>query len=104
MPEACVSRCARRTRRQRRKIARVACARARSNRVATPSVVELARARLVDVTPDPALARLDRADQRMLDLAIVRRRVPIRRRIAAGHVTAYQAQSQMDPRVAGLDA
>src|SRR5271157_1403620 len=58
----------------------------------------------VHVTPDPALAGLDGAHQRMLRAMKVFGGVLVLRGIAAAHIAAFKAQSQMHPGVAELDA
>jgi len=59
---------------------------------------------LVDVAPTPRLTRLDGPHDRMLGRVKVLGRVLILRGIAAADVPAFQAQSQMDPGVANLEA
>src|SRR5262249_1726445 len=59
---------------------------------------------LVDVAPAPVLASLQRLDDGVLRLVEVLRRVPVRARVAAAHVTAAEAQSQVHPASAHLQA
>src|SRR3982751_4124822 len=59
---------------------------------------------LVHVAPDPVLPRLDRLDQRMALRVEVLRRMAVLRRVAAAHVAAGQAEPEMDPGVAHLQA
>jgi hypothetical protein len=59
---------------------------------------------LVYVAPAPGLARLERADERVAGLVRVGGRVPVGRVVAAADETALQADSQMKPRVASLQA
>ena len=54
----------------------------------------------VDVAPRPVLTRLEAADDRVARLVKVLRRVLVRRAVAAAHVAARQAQSQMHPAAA----
>ena len=51
----------------------------------------------VDVTPCPIFARLKRSDDRMAGGVKMFRRVTVWRGIAAAHVSARQAESQVDP-------
>ena len=57
---------------------------------------------LIDVTPAPALPRLDRPHNRVLDLMEMLRRMLVRRRVAAPHMPALHAHPQMHPRTADL--
>jgi hypothetical protein len=57
---------------------------------------------VVRVTPSPRLAWLERPDNRVLCLMEVFGRVPVRRVIAAGDVSAFEAQSQVNPARADL--
>src|SRR6266516_6292101 len=50
---------------------------------------------LVDVAPEPVLARLERLDDRMRDRPRVLRRVLVRRRVAAADVAARHAAPQV---------
>jgi hypothetical protein len=59
---------------------------------------------IVHVAPDPSFARFDRADQWMLGLVEVLGGVFVLGGIAASDVTALDAQAQVYPRIAGLDA
>ena len=59
---------------------------------------------VVDEAVRPRLAGLDRADQRVLVLARVAAGVLVRRRVAAPHLPAAEADAQVDPAVAGLEA
>src|SRR5713226_606811 len=59
---------------------------------------------LVDVAPDPVFAGLVRPDQRVLGSVEVLRGMPVLRLVAAADMAAAQAQSQVDPGVAGLQA
>jgi len=52
---------------------------------------------LVDVAPEPVLARLERLDDRMRDRPRVLRRVLVRRRVAAADVAARHAAPQVQP-------
>src|SRR5690242_13274049 len=54
----------------------------------------------VDEAPPPVLARLEGADDRMVALVEVRGGVPPRRGVAAPHMPARQAQSQVHPAAA----
>src|SRR5581483_682113 len=58
----------------------------------------------IHVAPHPALSWLDGAHQRMPNTAIVFSCVFILGGIAAPHVTTAQAQAQMHPVIAGLNA
>src|SRR6478735_8659689 len=55
---------------------------------------------LVDITPAPVLAGLEGLHDRVPDRMSMRPGVPHRRRIAAAHVPAGQAQPQVYPRCA----
>jgi hypothetical protein len=59
---------------------------------------------LVRVTPAPALRRVISLDDQMMSRPIVARRVAARRLIAATHMSAGAADSQMNPGAAGLEA
>src|SRR5262249_382711 len=59
---------------------------------------------LVDVAPGPAFPWLDVTDDRVLGLVEVLGRVPVRRGIAASHVSARQTESQLNPCRADLQA
>src|SRR3954447_24003809 len=59
---------------------------------------------LVYEAPDPLLARLQRADQRVLAAGEVLRRVLVRRRVAAADVPARETETQVHPAVARLEA
>jgi hypothetical protein len=59
---------------------------------------------LVDVTPDPGLAGLDRAHHGMLGVVEMLGRVFILRRVATGGISADEAHAQVNPGVAGFDA
>ena len=59
---------------------------------------------LVEVAPTPVFARLKRPNHRMVSRMKMLRGVRVRRRVAAADVTARQAEPQMHPRVAGLEA
>jgi hypothetical protein len=65
---------------------------------------KLAGLDLVHVTPDPAFSRLDGADQRMLRFMEVLGGMLVLRRVAAANMAAYETQTQVNPRVAGLNA
>src|SRR5208337_1480049 len=65
---------------------------------------DFSRIDLVHVTPDPALAGLDGAHQRMRCAMKVFGGVLVLRGIAASHMAAFQAESKMHPSVADLDA
>src|SRR3954447_6736840 len=52
---------------------------------------------LVLVAPAPLFARLERADDRVRRLVVVRGRVPIRRVVATADVTARGADPQVEP-------
>jgi hypothetical protein len=56
------------------------------------------------VAPQPVLAALERLDQRMAGCLEMRVGMTIRRFVAAADVTADQADAQMDPRIAILEA
>src|SRR5260370_12907207 len=57
---------------------------------------------LIDVTPAPALPRLDRPHNRVLDLMEMLRRMLVRRRVAAPHMPALHTHPQMHPGAADL--
>jgi hypothetical protein len=57
---------------------------------------------LVDVTPSPVLARLERSHDRVLGLSEVFGGVFVLRRVAAADVTTNLAKAQMNPRIAHL--
>jgi hypothetical protein len=59
---------------------------------------------LIDVAPPPRLAGLERLHDRVLRAMKVFCRMLVFRRIAATHMPALQAQSQMYPRVTHLQA
>src|SRR5205807_5634417 len=59
---------------------------------------------LVGVAPAPVLARLERVDQLVAARVVVGGRVPVRRVVAAADVAALQADAQVQPGVAGLQA
>src|SRR6266540_2152505 len=59
---------------------------------------------LVDVAPAPVLTRLEGLDQRIVRVAVVLRRVLVGRVVTAAYVAAAQAQSQVDPLTADLQA
>src|SRR3954453_12520140 len=59
---------------------------------------------LVHVAPGPVLARLDGADERVVVALRVGARVAVRRRVAAAHMAAGQADPQVTPLAAGLEA
>src|SRR3954451_9477980 len=59
---------------------------------------------IVDEAPGPCLARLERADDRMIGAFGVPSRVPVRRVVAAADVPAFQADPQMEPLPAGAQA
>src|SRR3954451_11108553 len=59
---------------------------------------------LVDVAPRPVLARLERADDRVLLGARVRGRVTVGRAVAAADVAALEADPQVDPLAAAGEA
>lgn len=60
--------------------------------------------KFVDVAPHPIFARLLRTDHGMFCGVKMFRGVFVLRRIAAAYVAASQAQAQMDPTVAHLEA
>src|SRR5262245_13204790 len=62
------------------------------------------RKRIVSEAVQPALTRLCRRDHRMLDLARVRARVVLRRRVAAERHAAGLAGAEVHPRRADLHA
>lgn len=66
-------------------------------------MLELPGDDFVRVAPDPVLAAFERHDQRVLRRGEVLRRVPVTGRVAAAHMPALQALSQVDPRVAQLE-
>src|SRR5215472_12606521 len=80
------------------------CRVAKGRRIET----RLSRARfnhhLVDVTPSPVLPRLERSNNGVMGPSEVLCRVFVFRGVAAADVTASQAESQMDPRVAHPNA
>jgi hypothetical protein len=55
---------------------------------------------IIDITPAPFFARLERSDQRVLRRVEVPRRVRVFRIVAASDVAADQAQAEADPRIA----
>jgi hypothetical protein len=57
---------------------------------------------LVHITPDPAFSRLDRANQRMLRFVEMLDRMLVLGRVATPHVSAREAKTQVNPRIAGL--
>src|SRR6266568_2691418 len=59
---------------------------------------------LVDVTPSPVLARLERSHNRVLGLSEVLRGVFVLRGVAAADVTANLAEPQMNPGIPHLQA
>jgi hypothetical protein len=59
---------------------------------------------LIDVTPAPLLARLNRSHDRMFRRIEMPRRMSILRRVAASHMTTLQAHPQMHPLAANLQA
>jgi hypothetical protein len=59
---------------------------------------------LVHVTPHPGFSRLNRTDQRVLRFVEVFGGVLVLGRIAAAHMSANQAQAQVDPGVSGFHA
>src|SRR3954470_21355004 len=70
----------------------------------SPNGLRGAERDLVDVTPAPVLAWLCGADDRVARLVLVRRRVPVRRRVAAADLSARHAHAQMNPAAADLEA
>ena len=58
----------------------------------------------IDIAPAPIFPRLERLDDRVLDGVEVFRRVPVFGGIAAPHMTARHAQSQMNPGIADFQA
>jgi hypothetical protein len=66
--------------------------------------LDIAGRQLIRVAPNPALAGFDGAHQRMTGLLEVLGGMLILRRVATSDMTAAQAQSQMHPAVADLDA
>ena len=58
----------------------------------------------IDKTPAPILPRLDRLHDRMLCLVEMLGGMLVLRRIAAAHVAAATAETQMDPGVAHFEA
>ncbi len=59
---------------------------------------------LVHVTPSPVFTGLERSNKGVMGLSEVPGRVFIFRGVAATHVPAGKAQSQVDPRVTHLQA
>src|SRR4051794_14513348 len=59
---------------------------------------------LVEIAPRPVLARLDRAHDRVVLAARVRGRVAVGRAVAAADVAALEADAQVDPPRAHLQA
>jgi hypothetical protein len=59
---------------------------------------------LIHVAPAPLLARLERPDDRVISLVKVFPRMLILGRIATTHVSAFQTETQVDPRIAQLQA
>ena len=58
----------------------------------------------VHITPDPRLPRLIGTDQRVLSLVEMFGRVLVLRRVSTTHMSAREAEAQMNPRIAGLHA
>jgi hypothetical protein len=58
----------------------------------------------IHITPYPCFPLLDGTNQRMFHFMEVLRRMFVLGRIAAAYVTAFQAQSKMDPAIAQLHA
>src|ERR1022692_1938808 len=67
-------------------------------------IVSEVQLHLVDVTPAPVFARLERAHDGMVGLVEVFGGVFVLGRIAATHVSATEAQPQVNPSVAHLEA
>ena len=59
---------------------------------------------LVDVAPGPLLASLQRADDRVRRPNRMRSRMTVRRRVAAADMAAFEADPQMEPLAAHLQA
>jgi hypothetical protein len=59
---------------------------------------------LIDVTPAPILARFDRLHDGMFGPVKMLRGVFVFRRIAASHMAAFQAHSEVNPGVTHLQA
>src|SRR2546428_5483525 len=64
----------------------------------------LFRKYLIYITPAPALAWLDGADDWMVGFMEVLGRMFVLGGITASYVSAFQTQPQVDPGVSGLDA
>src|SRR5450755_1134182 len=76
-----------------------------ARRAAARSAAEIDDERLVvDKAPAPVLARFERAHDRMPGLARVAAGVPVRRGVAAPDLAARQAEAQMHPLAADLQA
>lgn len=65
---------------------------------------QLSRKDLVHVAPHPRFSRFNRADEWVLAAMEMLGRMFIFRRIATADVAAFQAQTQMHPRVSKFDA
>jgi hypothetical protein len=72
--------------------------------MAKPEANVTSNIRVVDIAPLPIFAAFRRLNERVLGGVEVAARVAILRRVAAAHVTAFQAHAQMDPRVSQLQA
>jgi hypothetical protein len=57
---------------------------------------------LVHITPNPAFSRLNGANQRMLRFVEMLGRMLVLGRVAAANVSASEAQTQVNPRIAGF--
>jgi hypothetical protein len=76
-----------------------------TNRVLTTlPIVSEVQLHLVDVTPAPVFARFERTHDGVVGLVEVFRSVLVLGRIATTYVAATEAQPQMDPRIAHLEA
>jgi hypothetical protein len=65
---------------------------------------KLARLDLVDITPDPAFSRFDRTHKRMFGVMEMLGGVLVLGRIATGRMSTDHAHTQVNPRIASLNA
>jgi hypothetical protein len=68
------------------------------------SSCKFARFDLIYITPDPGLSGLDGAHERMFRVVKVFRGVLVLGRVATGRMSADQAHTQVNPRIASLNA
>src|SRR5208282_1661100 len=65
---------------------------------------KLARFDLVHIAPDPAFSRLDRTHKRVFRVVKVLGGMLVLGRVATGRMSADEAHTQVNPRIAGLNA